>query len=258
MKIIFFLVLIGVLGGCGKNPQVQTLLLTREGNGALKKQNYAAAIDRYVEALRYDPFLAELHLNMGLAFEGLQQPEKAQQAYAQAEKLAVSPDVQFMALFNQAQLLGKAKKKDEAIALYQRALEIDPTSREAKTNIELLTQDEQGGGGGEGDKKDDDKDKNKQNDKDKKQDKKNDDKKDDKDKKDKDKKDKDKDKDPKDPNEKKQYQNSPKYQPRKFDSKDLSEGDVKKILEELRQQEQKIRADFNRKEVKEQPRDKDW
>ena len=33
---------------------------------------------------------------------------------------------------------------------------------------------------------------------------------------------------------------------------------VKKILEELKQQEQKIRAEYNRKGAKERPRDKDW
>jgi hypothetical protein len=33
---------------------------------------------------------------------------------------------------------------------------------------------------------------------------------------------------------------------------------VNKILGELKQQEQKIRAEFNKREVKEKPKEKDW
>lgn len=247
-KILFFLSLVA-LAGCGKSTSPQTLMLNREGNALLLKQSYAAAVDKYVEALKYDPFKAELHLNMGLAFEGLQQPDKALQSYAQADKLAASPEVKFMARFNQAQLLAKGKKVDEALALYQKALEIEPTSKETKTNIELLTQQQQGQGG-QSDNKDNKDQKQNQQQQQNQQNKDNKDKKDNKDNKD--------DKNPDKQKQDKKYENSPKYQPRKFDSKDLSESDVKKILGELRQQEQKIRAEFNRKDVKEQPREKDW
>lgn len=232
-------------------PRPETLLLNREGAALLKKQSFQSALDKFIEGLRFDPFQPELHLNMGLAFEGLQQNEKAQASYHQAGELATTPELKFMAFFNEAQLLGKAKKVDEALTLYQKALGLLPTSKEVKTNIELLTQDQQGKGGGKGE---DNKD---QNNKDQKQDQKQDQQNKDQDKKDQ-KDNKDQDKDGKDKDQKKQYQSSPKYQPRKFDSKELSEGDVKKILGELRQQEQKIRAEFNRKEVKEQPRAKDW
>ena len=46
----------------------------------------------------------------------------------------------------------------------------------------------------------------------------------------------------------------------KFEFKgELSRGDVKKILDEIKQQEQKIRAEYNKKnDYKERPRDKDW
>lgn len=252
-KVLFFCLF---LAACGPQPHPQTLQLNREGSTLLKNQSFSAALDKFISGLQFNPYQAELHLNMGLAFEGLQQNEKAQQSYHQAGELARTGEAKFMALFNEAQLLGKAKKVDEAIALYQQALDLLPTSKEAKTNIELLTQDQQGQGGGDGENKD----QKNQDQKDQK-DKKDQDKKDDKDKKDP-KDDKDDKKDEKDKegkqDQKKQYQNSPKYQPKKFDSKDLSESDVKKILGELRQQEQKIRAEFNRKEVKEQPRAKDW
>ena len=228
------------LSACGPGrPHVKTLELNREGNKFLQGQSYAAAMDKYLEALRFDPFASELHLNLGLSFEGLQQAEKAMQSYKTAETLAqqeLNNYVLFMARFNQAQLLGKAKKIDEALALYQKALEVVPTSNETKTNIELLTQNQQGQGGG-GESKDQ---KDQQN--------QNQDQQDQKDQKDQEKKE----------DQPKQVQQSPKYKPRPFQGKELSEMDVKKILGELKQQEEKIRAEYNRKEMKEQPRDKDW
>ncbi|HEX7673029.1 MAG TPA: tetratricopeptide repeat protein [Bdellovibrio sp.] len=254
-KLILPLLAVLALSGCGDNPQIKTLQLNYQGNKAMKANNFQQAMDRYVEALGLNPFLAELHLNLGLAFEMLQQAEKAQQSYQEAERLAQAKGDQkmvFMARFNQAQLLGKAKKVDEAIALYQKCLDIIPSSKEVKTNIELLTQAQQGKGGSSDQQNKDQQNQNQnqqqqqQNGKDgkdqKDQDKKQDQNKDGQDKKDQD----------------KQYSNSAKYKPRPFNGKELTEGDVKKILGEIKQQESKIRADFNRKEVKEQPRDKDW
>ncbi|WP_413580742.1 hypothetical protein [Bdellovibrio sp. HCB288] len=248
-KFILISLLLG-LSGCGDQPHLKAIAVNREGNKLLEKQNFQAANDKYIEALRYNPFLSRLHSNLGLTFEGLQQADKAQQSYAEAGRLAElnrDQDMKFVARFNEAQLLGKAKKVDEAIALYQKALEIVPSSNETKTNIELLIQQQQGGGGGQGDKKEDQKDQKgdqqqqgQQGDQNQEQDK--------------------KDQDGKDGQEQKdkQYQDSPKYKPRPFAGKELSEGDVKKILGEIKQQEGKIRSDYNRKESKEQPRDKDW
>ncbi|KYG62235.1 hypothetical protein AZI85_06220 [Bdellovibrio bacteriovorus] len=220
--------------------------LNREGNKQVQAQAYGPAMDKYLEALRFDPFVGQLHLNLGLSFEGLQQAEKALQSYQEAENLALKEEkleLVFMARFNRAQLLGKAKKVDEALAVYQKALEIIPSSNEVKTNIELLTQSQQGQGG---ENKQDQQ--NQQGDQNQQQQQNQDGK---------DQKDKDpKDQEPKD--DKKQVQQSPKYKPRPFQGKELSEADVKKILGELKQQEEKIRAEYNRKEVKEQPRDKDW
>ena len=53
-----------------------------------------------------------------------------------------------------------------------------------------------------------------------------------------------------------------KYQPRPFKGDQLSEGDVKKILGELAQQDKKIRAQYNKKEKNESgvegKNEKDW
>lgn len=248
--------LLVALVGCGKYPRLETIESVREGNKDLQKQNAQGALEQYLKGLRFDPFQPELHLNIGLSFEILQQNDKAMASYKEAERIAAAlnnKELEFAAIFNQAQMLGKAKQVDEAIAMYQRALDINPTSMETKINIELLIQQQQGQGEGEN--------KDQQNQDQQNQDQKNQDQqkkdqgkegeqKDDK---------KDQDKDGKEKEDKpKEVQKSPKYKPRPFNGKDLSEADVKKILGELKQQEEKIRAEYNRKEVKEQPRDKDW
>lgn len=259
---MFFLSLL-FLGWSGllklQEPPIQSLLLNRKGNAFFLTENYQSAFDNYVKTLQFEPFSPETHLNLGLTYEAQQQAEKAQTSYQNALKYAKERDLQFMALFNSAQLLGKAKKIDPALELYQKALALRPDSKEVKTNIELLIQQQQQDGG-KGDKDQEPKDQKDKNDKkDQKdgKDPKDDQNKESQDQGQKDEKEKDSEKG-KDKDKPQQYGQNPKPQPKKFDSKELSEADVKKILAELKQQEQKIRGEFNRKEVKEQPRDKDW
>lgn len=232
-------------------PSLRTIQLNNQGAKLMQEQKPEEAIGKFSRALETDPGLGAIHVNMGVAFEQLGQPEKALQAYRTAEKIGDDPRSKFMALFNQGALHQKAKKTDEALKAYHAALDVNPESRETKINIELLIQSqqsEQKQGEGEGESKDD---------KDQK------DNKDKKDQKGKGQDDKDKkEQDPKKDGEQKKEQpkeyakNKP--QPRPFKSDDLSPGDVKKILGELRNQEQKIRSEYNKREVKESPRDKDW
>lgn len=249
---------------------------TARKNVADKKTDEAMA--NYYQMLESDPELAELHSNIGVLFMNGKKMEEAAKSLAQALKLAEEhkdQKAQFLAHYNLGVLFGSQKKVPEALEHYQAALEIVPTSKETKHNIELLIQS-QSGGQGDGQKKEsdpqnkDDKqndsskdDKDNKDKKDKKDQKQQDqDKKDDKDGKDKDKDGKDKDKDKEKEQQKeqspKEAQNSPKYKPRPFKGDQLSEGDVKKILGELKNQEQKIRANFEKKERKENRNEKDW
>lgn len=234
--------------GCDspKYPNVKTLLLNQQAIKSLENKETQKAYLKFVEALQYDPFLSGLHLNLGFTLELTEQAEKALQAYREAEKLALAsnePMLVFVARFNQAQLLGKAKQIDAALEKYQQALEISPSSTEVKTNIELLIKSQQGGDKGEGENKDSEGEQDQKNQGQGKGDQQ------------KDQPDKE---DEKEKKENQSPQKSEKYKPRPFKGQELSEGDVKKILGELKQQEEKIRAEFNKKESKEQPRDKDW
>ena len=219
------------LVGCGYEIDPRTLSSNRDGNSAMAEKRYSDAQGSYIEALGIDPFISEVHINLGLTYLELKKPEDAIKSFESAEKFARKPEPLFVARFNQGVTRGASKQIEEALQAYQRALDVVPQSIEAKTNIELLLASNQGEGKGEGKGEDSKEGKGEQDSKDQEQ-----------------KKDQPKDysKDPQQP-----------YKPREFEG-ELSEADVKKILGELKQQEQKIRGQFYRNENKERPRDKDW
>jgi Ca-activated chloride channel homolog len=205
-----------------------------EGVEELKKENGFGAYRHFVKALEVDSFNPFLHMNLGLAFSRNKEPEKAEQEYRLADRLAQGhPDIQFMARFNLATALTELKNIPGALEAYQSALEIRPDSQEVKTNIELLWQ---GQSGGQGESQSDDKEK--------------------------------KDGDGKDGEQNKpkpdqgasppEPKKEPKNQPKPFSSEDLTPETVRKILEELKAQEERVRADQYSKGAKERPRGKDW
>lgn len=198
----------------------------RDGLKKFEAKSYFPAYQDFMKALEDDPLNPELHLNIARSLEANEEFGKAEQAYKSILRLlpADSPH-KFEVLFNLAGVQAKGKKIDEALVSYQQALELSPESQEVKTNIELLWQ---GGGEGEGEGKEG--------------------------------------QDPKDQKGKgqddKEDQKSPpkkdKPQPKPFDSKELSPQDVKKILDEIKNQEQSIRAEENDKGAKQAQPEKDW
>jgi Ca-activated chloride channel homolog len=218
------------------------------------------AFDQFSGALADLPFSPVVHANLGTSFLGNKEYEKALSEYAEAIRLAPGnsrqeQEVKFYALFNSATALTEMKKIDEALATYQQALEIHPDSVEVKTNIELITKSQSGDGQGDSQDQKDQKD---QKDNKDKKDGKGKDNKDDKDKKDDKKDDKDSKNDQQKPPPK--YTNEPKQKPtpHPFKSEDINQQDVGRILEELKHQEEAIRARIQDHDVKEAPPDKDW
>lgn len=245
MKKNIFLILDCVLStfifsGCGVEVDPRTLWQNRVAVKEFEKGSVTDSQKNFLNALAVDPFIGELHVNLGLTYQALQQPESAIQSYESAEKWGRNPGVIFNSRFNQGVIRGLDKKIDLALNDYQRALEVKPESIETKTNIELLVQGSSGQGDGEGqDKKDGEQGQGKKKDQDEKG-----------------KGDQDKDKEQK-PDQPKEHEKNKEYKPREFKG-ELSEQDVKKILGELKQQEQKIRGQFYRGNSKDKPRGKDW
>lgn len=235
MNKISLFILSVVMIGCGSQPTWKTLRENRKGATAIQAQDGKLAELHLQTALEDRPFQPEVHLNMGVAARIQGKVEEAEKNYTNARKFAHSadPEIEFLSHYNTGEALQAAKNVEGALAAYQRALKVRPDSLETKTNIEMMMQS--GQGQGEGGQQQENQDQ------------------------------AGKDQEPKEgdkPDEKegdkpKERQVSKKYQPREFKG-ELSESDVRKILGEIKQQEQKIRADFNRKEAKERPRGKDW
>ena len=271
LKLNYFLPLILMLTGCSKftEPSITLLQKDFEARRHLKDEKYEDALQSYYNLVEINPNFAGTHSNIGILLNMVQKPEEALKSLEHGLQVAKETKdfaAEFAIQYNLGTYFGQLKKIDEAIGHYQAALDIVPSSIEAKTNIELLIQQKKQSGQN-GDQSQDQKDQQNQqgqsdqnkNQNDKSNQEKKDDKKDgqDKDKENKDNKD-EKDKD-KDKDDGKKRESSPKYKPRPFKGEQLSEGDVKKILGELRNQEQKIRANFEKKEKgKTRKNEKDW
>lgn len=260
--LIFFLCL-----SCGPVPHPEFYLLNQKALEHFESKDAVAARNALTESLEHEAFAPEVNYNLGLAFEFEQEPEKSLGAYsAVGDITSADPRTKYLALFNKALLLAKKNEYAKALETYQRALSLFPQSLEVKMNIEKLLQQQAQQKNSQGSqsqsnensqdqsqsqKKNDEnqknqpgKDPNKSQDQEKKENSdNNENSKDEKDQKN---------------NEDKNKQGSPKYKPREFKG-ELHEQDVKKILGELKAQEDKIRSQINRgKNQKTQRREKDW
>lgn len=200
--------------------------LNNQGVEKLLKEEPYAAYNLFLESLSGEPFNAKIHLNLGLSFEANKENAKAYQEFMTSFRYAETEEDKFTAAFNAGNAAAADKNIDLALKAYQLALSFKPDSEDVKKNIELLWKG--GGGGGEGGK-DQNKGEGDQQNQDQNQ----------------------------DPNQESPPQKE-KPKPKKFQSENLSKDDVRKILEEIKNQEQKIRAKEYDKGRKEAPKNKDW
>jgi len=116
---------------------------------------------------------------------------------------------------------------------FQEALRLKPDSKEVKKNIELMIAS--GGGDGDGEQQKQQEGKDKQ-----------------------DNKDGQGQKPPEKPQDQPKKGPTPKPTPKPFQSDQLNQQDVGRILEEIKRQEDQIRDRIQREGAKDAPRDKDW
>lgn len=233
-------------------PSLRAYYFNYKAQKALENKNPELALQYLLRVLETESQNAQIFSNLGIAFDHLKKTEESEKAHKQALSLleshiaALREADKFQIFYNLGVFYGSQNKVEEALNFYQRALDINPTSQEIKHNIELLIQQQkqqQQQQSGQSQNQDQ-KDQNKNNEKDQKE---NNNQKDNKDQNKNDDKDQNKDR-----------SQTPKYQPRPFKGDQLTEGDVKKILGELSEQDKKIRSNFNKKERKEGRNDKDW
>lgn len=195
----------------------------------LKKEANFEAYHKIVEALSLDPLNPVLRQNLGVIYMANKEEDKALSEFGLVVRLSENnPDLKFEGLFNVALVESQKGEIDLALRAYQEALKIKPDSKEVKKNIELLfqnqSQNKKSNSGNKGNNQDEQKQDQSQNNGD-------------------------------NPTEPKQQ---PENKPKPFDSKELTKEDVRRILEELKNQEQKIRAEIFSKGAKERPNEKDW
>jgi Ca-activated chloride channel homolog len=193
----------------------------------IQKKQVLEAHEDFLQLLSKEPFHPIYQFNLATSFFATEDLDKSIKMYNELKKLdPLPPTVSFALYYNLGVLYGLSKDIDKALENYQKALEFNPDSKEVKTNIELLFKG--GKGGGKGDKQD-------------------------KEQKEKGDKEDEQQKEPQEFSNKNQNQ-----QPDQFNGKDMSKNDVNKILDELKKQEQKIRAQHERKGNKEADHEKAW
>jgi tetratricopeptide (TPR) repeat protein len=99
-------------------------LLLKLAESRIEAQRFDEAERALKAALEKKPGLALAHFDLGLAYEGKGQIDKAIDAYD--KELATNPKA-YRAAFNAAKLLQKVGRGQEAIAHFRKAVEIDPS-----------------------------------------------------------------------------------------------------------------------------------
>jgi Ca-activated chloride channel homolog len=230
-KLIVFTIAVAGVSLSAENShagELRGVIKNNQGVSRYEKGRPMDSYDLFTDALGELPYAPEVQYNIGNTFLQMKDVDRALKQYETAIRLAPgdssrNKEVRFRALFNTAAVLASQNKTEPALTYYQRALEIHPDSIETKTNMELLLS--QGGGDGKGDQKD--------------------------------KQQKDGEGDQQ--NQPQKFENQPqKPQPQPYKGKDLSGQDVDRILDELKQQEEQIRAKQQREGAKDAPPDKDW
>ena len=225
----FILLSVLFVGQACQAGQLKGIWLNREGVRAFKEERGTDAHNYFAQSLAEIPFSPEAHFNLGTTYFANKEFDKALKEFEQAASLARAAKNQaaeFASHFNAGVSAGEAKQIDAALDSYQQALAVKPDSVEVKTNIELLTRSQSGGGGE--DNKEQKKDEGGKG---------------------------DQQKQPSDPQQQKPQQ---KPQPKPFNSKEMSQQDVNRIVEELKRQEEQIRAKFQNEKMKSAPNEKDW
>lgn len=152
-RLLYILCLFAFLGASAQRmPERREV---RRGNRSYHKGDYKKAIERYTQALTYDPGSFEATYDLGNALYKAEMLDKAEQTMTRAAADTLRTDEERAKTFyNLGNAQFQQKKYKEALESYRRSLLLDPTDTEAKYNYaytkKLLddNQDQNGGGGG--------------------------------------------------------------------------------------------------------------
>ncbi len=252
MRHIFCFVVLVLIASSAQAEPLGLIYQNNKAARAFRAEKKMEAYEQFLSALAIDPYDPTVQLNVGSSLQALGEEEKSELLYKQLlkdvelklqsglsqEEMQKWLKVKFAALYNLGVYYQIKQEIDPALESYQKALELIPESKEIKTNIELMFNSGGGGkgkgkkdkdkgeGGGEGDQQQQDGEGDQQ---------------------------KDQQGQPQ-----QQKKDQKKGQGKEFDQSQLSMEDLKRIMEELKQQEQGIRAKVQRKGEKSEPKEKQW
>ncbi|MFK8139142.1 MAG: hypothetical protein AB8E15_12340 [Bdellovibrionales bacterium] len=248
LKILFVLLLPCIVFA---QNEIQFVQQNNEAIDLLTKtKDASSSLFKFEELVGQYPDNLVAKLNLASNYVVLEDYENAEKIYLEILDLTKdSPqfkDIQFISCFNMAGIQIVKKQQKEALAYYQCALNVEPTDKASKINIEIIvqnitnSQDSQNGESDDQEKKDQDQgeDENQKDQKDNKDQ-------------------KDQNKPDQNDKEKKTDSGEQKQKP-KFKENELSKQDVKRIFQELKRQEEGIRAKENQRNPKEPSNGKDW
>lgn len=237
LKSIFQKIALGLLASLytcllwAQSTSLQDTWINNRAVDDMKQKKQIEAYEQLSDLAVLNPENSLFLFNLSSSFIGIEQNKKALkmlQELAKSEE-PMDPILKFAVHYNLGALYSDKKLMDvdQALHHYQQALAVNPESIEVKTNIELLFKGGQGQGKGENqdDQKGD--------------------------------KEQEKQDDGEQPKEPQQFTNKP-QQPNQFSGKDMTKQDVNQVLDELKKQEQKIRAKYDRKGKREADRAKNW
>jgi tetratricopeptide (TPR) repeat protein len=107
-------------------------ILVAEGNELVNKRDFAAAEEKYRQAVALSPEQEDLHYNLGIALARQGKADEAKKHYEKA--LELFPDYA-EAQNNLGNLLLSQNKMDEAIALFRQAIENSPENPSFRNNL---------------------------------------------------------------------------------------------------------------------------
>ena len=134
-----------------QGANVSAYALVEKGNAAYQAGHYDEALEHYNEASVANPESAELYFNQGTVHYQKGDYQAATKAFADAAVRGKDPALEANARYNQGNCsfreAGRQRDSDlnkaieacrDAIGHYQRAVELEPTKKQAAENIEIV------------------------------------------------------------------------------------------------------------------------
>jgi len=214
----------------------------KKGNEHFENKRYQSAIESYRKVQVKSPDAPEVLYNLGTALYKVDALQESAQDLEIATKNARDPKFKAQAFYNSGNVQYRLGNFEKAIEAYKKALELDPTDKDAKYNLEFLQKKKN-----EMDKKDQDQKKDEEQKQDKKQ------------QQDQQQQQKDQQQDQQDPQQQNQQQNKSQDsedeqqpQPKPQDSQDQNKQQKEQEQKDKEKQEQDQKQDQQQQEQKEQ------